>query len=285
MTFLPQWLRAIYRDNGTLVDRSIALQNDDSIPFEIVAAEDQLYIGQYMPFNNLYLEIATPNTNVSSVDVEYWTGSSNAFVGAVDILDGTSVNSISCAQSGVIQFEPDRDESNWSRTVETQDTSNGIPELNAVQIYNLYWMRLVFDADFSVGTTLRRIGYKFTTDEFLESIDPEINLYLNSWETGKTDWNEQILVASQLVIADMKRRGLISHPGMVLRFDDVALATAYRTLMLIYAKLGEAFVGPKQDAMRNFRELMDIKRFTIDKSQDAEANLGEVNNVTWQGVR
>lgn len=272
---LTQWTRIIHDDNGTLIDYTLAAQNSDTIPFELINAEDYVYVGQHFPFNSFFFDVNTANSNAASIEVQVWDG--EQWISAVDILDETKVAGVPLARSGSVIFAPDRDE-DWNFTLDTEDT-DAPPQLSTLRIYNMYWMRFRYSADLSAGTILNKIAYRFATTEMLASINPDINQYLTSWESGKANWDEQLINASEFVAMDMKNRGLILHKGQVLRMGEVSLATAYRALMLIYVGLGPDFEFKLNDAKENYKELSRFKRMTLDATRDGVENSAEVVNV------
>lgn len=278
---LAQWIRVFYSNNGVLTDYSLAAQDTDAIPFPIVAAEDYLYIAQYFPFNNFYLELNTVNSLASVMTVQYWYG--KEWVNAVDLIDATKVNGVSLAKSGVVQFSPSR-RYKWQEIVDTKEEQGSL--LTSLEIYNNYWLRVKFSSDLSLTTALESVGYKFTNDDMLSAIDSEINNYLLAWGgVGKLDWNEQIVLASQYLIYDLKSKGLIIHPGNILRFDDVSLACAHRALMIIYAQLGESFLGKYNYSLGMYNELMSIKRFNFDVDLDGRLDKQEISNSVGKLIR
>lgn len=279
---LNQWIRVFHDDNGTFKDLSIALQNNTAVDFPFIAAEDKLYISQNMPFNNFFMELDTVNDTSTAITVEAWDGQN--WKPVVDILDGTSAGGVSLSVSGVIQYSPDRDEI-WDSVEDTRDepVAFGIP--SSIVLYDSYWLRVSWSSDLNAATKLRKLAYYFATDEQLQSIDPEINNYLTSWESGKTTWAEQIILSSQILVSDLAARGMIVHPGQVLRFEDVSLATTYRTLALIYNTLGQGFEFQRDDALKQYSGLLSVKRFTFDKNKNAQVDRGELFNTVGKGVR
>jgi hypothetical protein len=85
------------------------------------------------------------------------------------------------------------------------------------------------------------------------------------------------MLASEHVVIDFKGRDLIKHPGQILRFEDVSLATAYLTLSIIYNKLGPGFDSQKTNALAQYDKLTQIRRFTF--GNDARADVGEVQGT------
>jgi len=277
---ITQWIRVIHEDDTTLTDLTLAAQNSDTMALPLVSAEDYVYIGQHFPFNNWFTDINTANSNAATWSIDVWDGS--AWQAAVDILDETTVGGVPWSRSGVLQFSPDRDEG-WVRTLDTSD-SDGPTGLTGLKLYNLYWMRVKPSANLSAGTILNTFGYRFANTQMLDGIDPELSNYLTSWESGKTDWDEQLQLGSEHVISDMKSRGMVVHPGQILRIDEVGLATAYKTLIdIIYPVLGPDFDSRKEDYQKAYNKLMSIKRFTIDQNLDGQEDAREVSN-TPQGV-
>ena len=76
--------RVIFSENGTLTDISYEMDdfraNSVTIPF--VAAEDKIYIGAELPFNNKYFDVETVNDAASVMSLEIWF--SQEWVSAVD---------------------------------------------------------------------------------------------------------------------------------------------------------------------------------------------------------
>jgi hypothetical protein len=265
---LAQWIRVFFSDNGVLTDYSIEAQQNSQLAFPAVATQDYIYVAQYFPFNNLFIEIDTANANASALSCEYWDG--QQWRAGVDSVDATKSSGATLAVAGVFQFSPNKNYK-WQIIKDTSETGNTPVQLQSLSIYDAYWMRLKVSADLSAGTKIRKISYAFTTNQIMLGIDPEINQYLTAWGgASKLDWNEQIILASQHLVADFKARQLIVGVGNIVRFDDIALAVAYRTLGLIYAQLGEAFKAKYDDSVIQYNKLLGIKRFTLDRNDDAQ---------------
>lgn len=277
---LSRYIRVIHSDNGTLTDKSLVSQdrtNTFSLP--IVSGEDYIYIGQYYPTNNLYFSIDTANTNSATISIDIWN---NEWTSAVDILDATSDSGKSMAQSGVVQWDIDRDNMGWTRLHDPTDEGADLG-FNTLDIYDLYWIRIGFSADLSSGSDINQVGYKFASDNDIKALAPDINDYLASWETGKTNWEEQLLEGSKQLINWLKINGKIAHAGQLLRFDEVNIACAYRTLAIIYEGLGgENFRLMRDDMMANFyREIRNMP-FVIDRDNSSSVDVsGEVARVSF----
>jgi hypothetical protein len=279
---LTQWVRTIFNDNSVLTDFSIESQNREAFTIPYVAGQDYIYVAQYFPFNNMFIEVSTANDQASVASIDYISG--KQWVAAVDVVDGTKSTGFSLGKTGVIQFTPD--EYNWTNINDPRKLNGSSLGIETLPIFDLYWIRLKFSADLKATTAIKSISYNFSSDRLLESIDPEIDNYKTAWGgSGKTNWVEQTMLGSQHVIADLKSKGLILAPGNILRFDDVCLATTYRTLMGIYAMLGKDFEEKYKNAEKEYKGLMDIKRFTFDKNQDGKVQSNEISLTVAQGVR
>lgn len=277
---LKNYIRVFFSDNGTLTDQSIPVSDGTGFVPAVTAAEDYLYVGQYFPFNNFFFDSATGNVSGSVISVDTWNGSE--WCSGVDIMDATSIGGATFAQAGVVQFEPDHDES-WNRINDTSlETGSG---LESIKLYDMYWIRIGFSADPSASMSINTLFYAFCSNSQLTAINPDINEFLDKWESGKTNWNEQIMLASEHVVADLKERGLAKTNGQILRFDDVALATAYKTLSLISIPFGKAYEDKRKEYEKAYHRIMNSQRFTFDITNDGKVQLGEIQNTVARGVR
>lgn len=280
--FLNQWIRVIFNNNTVLSDLSIGLSNREAQTIDIVYNQDEILVGQYYPFNNLFAEVSTANDVASVISAQYWTG--RDWTSCIDMLDGTAVGGKTLSRSGMIQYSPDVHNS-WVNTSDTRTENTNIG-ITSLAILDLYWMKLKFSASLKATTAIKSLSYAFTNDRMLTALDPEVAQYLTSWGgVGKTDWLEQILIASQQVVMDLKSKGLIVAPGNILRFDDVSMACAWRTLINIYTMLGENMKAKRDIAIQEYNKALDIKRFSFDKNSDALLTRSELVSTITAGVR
>ena len=279
---LYEYIRVFNSDNGTLTDESLINQEDGSVlSFAFTAAEDYKYIAKFSPFNNFFIQIDTANTDASVMSIDYYDGSN--WRAAVDVLDGTSTSGVTLAKSGVVQFSPNISYG-WQRVNDTSD-NNSPTELQTLNVYDAYWLRIKFSANPSAGTDVKKIAYAFTTTQQLNDLDIKIDKFFNTFATGKTDWQNEIMTASIHVVKDMMSRGLIREEGQLLRLSDVSLATDYKTLELICAAL-----GPNQEKKREYwrskyNEVLSQRVFSIDKDGDGRLDRQEISGTTGSLVR
>ena len=278
---LNQWIRVIKHVSEVYTDVSMELSQRESVAIPL-ATTDALFIGQHYPFNNLYVGVSAVNANTAHMHVAYWNN--KEWESAVDVLDATKATGKTLAQSGAIQWSPDRDESKWADTADTRDNS-APPQLASFAIYDMYWLRLKPSANLSSLAAINRVGFAFCTSSQLLDIDPELNNYLGAWATGKINWTDQILVATEHLISDLKGRGLVVHAGQILRPDEFTLAVKYRTLSLIYGQLGPEFLPKTQAYFSEYQNQISQKAYTIDKNADGEATRSEIKGTQGGLVR
>lgn len=272
---LLNYIRLFTNISSTLTDKSLTNQDDTQTVGLVLANTDYIYVAQRYPFTNLFIHMDTVNTNASVLSAQYWDGT--AWRSAVDMMDGTSLAGATLGKSGGIQFSLD-DEYSWTKVWDTSDTV-APTELQTLKIYNSYWMRLKVSATLSAGTDSKEIGYAFTTSQRLKDFDVEIDGYLASFATGKTDWIDEIKTGSKLVVQDLKRMGLIMGPGQVIELDDVYVPTSLRTLALIYSHLGPSYKDKLEAMMKEYDKALNIRRFTFDENADGKLEDREISGT------
>jgi hypothetical protein len=269
---LLNYIRVFTNISSTLTDKSLANQDDASTVSLVLASGDYVYIAQRYPFTNVFIHMDTVNTNASVLSGQYWDGT--AWRDAVDVMDGTSVGGKTLAQSGAVQWSLDADYS-WNITNDTELT--GAPtELSTLRIFNSYWFRLKVSATLSAGTDSKEIGYCFTNSQRLKDFDVELDGYLASFATGKTDWIDEIKTGSKLLVQDLKRMGLIMGPGQIIELDDVYVPCSLRSLALIYSNLGPSYKDKNLAIMAEYDKAMNIRRFTFDADADGKLTQREI---------
>jgi hypothetical protein len=245
----------------------------------IVATEDAIYLGSDLPFNHRYFEIETANASGSFVSVDYYC---NGWQAAVDVLDGTDVNGATFNRSGVIQWTP-----NKSYGWEMRDTNSPgitITELQALSIYDLYWMRLKFSGNFSATTKLKYIGHKFATEDDIAVFYPDLvkSEVLEQFEAGKTKWTEQLVAASEIVVRDLKSRGLIKSGNQILDYAIFTEATVHACAEIIFNSFGANYRQAKTDAHAEFKRALSISVMNLDSNADGRLDTAErVQSTGW----
>lgn len=234
--------RIIFKDNADLKDKSTDCSRFWFTGYKqtIVEGEDALYIGYEFPFNDVYLNLTQVNSaeTASSLEVSVWNG--NAFKPVAELFDETRTGDATLKKSGHIHFEPDRNFL-WARE-STNDAGEKIPELEGVNIYDRYWIKIDFIGEFpEIG--FGWMGQKFAEDRDLESEHPDLvrTDLMSAWQTGKTDWKEQIVLASEFLGSDLKNRRIIDDKVQLLDRNELRRVLVPKVAEIIFKGMGTAY--------------------------------------------
>lgn len=275
--------RVIWSDNSVLKDISAEV-NDfsrDSYVIPLVAAQDKIYIGSELPFNHKYFDVSVVNDQASVISIKIWTGS--AWQSVVDLKDQTALSGVCLAQDGEISFARDIDQNGWYCERDTQN----ITELSSLRIFNLYWCQLTFSADIKATTAIAYIGQKFCDDTNLYAEYPVFNnsnLKL-AYESGKTDWHVQCLVASEAIVRDLRTKGIIVRRDQILDSSLYQNACVHKVASIIFAGLGNGYRDARNDAEANYQKSLNIKFHEVDLNADGQTDAYEKTFSSAYGSR
>lgn len=261
--------RILYSNNGILSDLSYELENyhSESASLNFVAAEDKIYIGSRYPFNSKYLKVDTANAVSSSVSFKYYDG--NQFRAVVDTIDETAVSGATLNRSGHVTFVPNQDYA-WVR-----EDSTDITEINTVTVYGMFWLEVSFSAD--IAFELSWIGNLFNTTNDIAAEYPDLvrSNMLIAWEAGKTDWEEQSVIASSLIVDDLVTQGVISSANQLLERRVLRSVAVAKTAELIYTGLGDDYEDQRNVARGEYKKRLHKDLFKVDKNGNGMLDLVE----------
>lgn len=272
----------IFSDNGTLSDLSYKVEDyhANTVTIDYTTSADYLYVGSEFAFNSLFFDLSTANTASAVMTIEHWDGSS--WEAMVDLVDETSTGGASWGQSGHVTWTP-----NKQKVWQKNDTvkSNGSVEITGlgdVTIYDLYWLRISFDATLDVGTALNWIGPKFCNTN---DVDGEYRLlsksaFKTSYESGKTDWEKEIVLASRLIVEDLKAKESIYSGDQLLErrvFKDVCVS---KVAELVFTNLGDDYVDDATRARNEYKSRLNKKNYKADKNNDGRLDKQELGVST-----
>jgi len=275
--------RFIHDNNGTLADTSVNVNNyysgtTGSIAF--VAADDKLYIGSIQPFNSMYFKLSTAASTDGGISIKYWDGSTT-WRSAVEVHDET----VGFTSSGYISWQVDR-QYGWSR----EDTVDGsgaarIAALSSVTIYDMFWAEITFATDETF--VLDWIGQIFSNDNELQTEYPELlnTSLLTAIESGKTDYEEQNVRASRILVDDLITKGIIKHQSNILDKDKLTTIAVCKVAELVYNMLGDDYIDQKREARNEYRSRLKKVLFNVDANSDADLSVGERKTKQGFGYR
>lgn len=257
--------RIILSKDGVLSDLSLPLCDylADSSVLNLEADTDYLYIGSLVPFNHLYIDVKVANTTNSSLSIQVYNN--NTWEDCVDVIDGTKTGAKTLAKSGIVQFALSS-QKGWSY----ESYSYDIPELSVTNIFDFYWCRISVSVDLFATTEINYIGHRFCTDTDINSMYPMLNNsnLMTAYKTGKTNWLEQILTASEFIIRDLQGRGLIKAAGQIFDYGRFKNPCIYKTVEIIFGALGQGYTDERNDARKAYQDDMHNARFNFDRKMD-----------------
>ena len=274
---LPQ-SRVIFARNSTLTDYSRELSDleEGGVALSIAHATDALYIGSDMPFNHRHLQLALANKNTvaGSISVEIWDGS--AWRAAVNVLDLTSVSGVPFSRAGTILWTASRSYE-WARQCSTEDMGASEP-LSAIKIYDKFWARLKFSADFAF--TLDYVGHKFSKDSDLRTYYSDLDRdEVREAFFGEPTENFDALhiAAAGELIRDLRARQVIWSGNQILEPDQFRDAGSHKVAEIVYSPGGLNRPEHRDAAVEKYAESMDKLNFKVDK-----AGTGKIE--PWQAI-
>lgn len=257
--------RFFWDDDGTLTDQT----KEWSDPHSNTALWDgksYLYISSYLPFNHKYFDIDVANDQDGTLAIEIWyNGDWRAVSDIIDFSDKLTA-------SGNIVFTID-DTYGWTNESDSSD----IDELSTTKVYDAYWARITLACATDSALKLNYIGYKFAEDSDLLIKYPMLrNQSLKTaFETGKTDWKDQLIIASQFIISDLKSRNLVFSKDQLLDIHRFKDACCYKAAEMIFGGLGEKWFDYVIKAQERYKEDMNMDNYGIDQNADSVLSRSE----------
>ena len=265
--------RVIWEDNVTLRDISRNVNDvfSTATVLPLVAAEDYLYIGSEMPFNHRYFQVQSANDQVSSVSVSLWTGSS--WVAALDVIDDTaSATGATLSRAGIIQWTKNKNTS-WTRESESANVTG----LSGTNVYDMFWARLTFSGDLKATTSLRYVGHRFANDSQLGGLYPDLvrTSVITAFQTGKTNWNEQHVLAAEEIIADLRSKQQIWSGSQVFDWQKLTTAAIHKVAEVIMRSFGDDFVQRRVEARTDYDDALNKSLVGFDRNGDGNLDRSE----------
>jgi hypothetical protein len=261
--------KVVFSDNGVLSDLSSSLSDvqDGDAEFDVVAAEDYIYIGSEQPFNHRFFSMLSPNSIACSISVDIWDGS---WTPAVDVQDLTKLEGAAFGKSGLVIWTPQ-----IYKFWRMQPASSDITGLSGTSYYNLYWVRMKFSSDISVG--LKYVGHKFARDSDLNVYYAELNnssrraAYFDGTDHEDEDsWDIVHIAAAEEIIRDLRAKQVIWSPNQILDPDQFRDASIHKLAEIVFTAFGPSHRDKRDDAAKYYAKAMDKVNFRVDRNGDAK---------------
>ncbi len=274
----------IFFDNNTsFEDMSITLLTylEKTHTVDFVAADDKLYFGRRKPFNTIYVEMSTVNTNASTMTVKFFDETTSTFIAVTDLVDET----FGLTQSGFIQFK-------------NPNTSASEPwTTNAINSTTKYWIQISFSADLLSTTAIQGMNLVFSDDDDMKGIHPGVENYLR---TGTSSFILHHQSARDWIINSLRRDGKLkvqlgdSGDGLIADLDvwDVHLPeqvnrwSVFLALHSLFKQLGTQPDDQFNEMAKNYLtlagEAKDVYYLSLDLDDDGTMDIEEraVENST-----
>lgn len=249
--------------NTTDLSNTLDNYRASAVAFAVTAGQ-YLYIGQEMPFTNLWFEVDSPST-VAARQVAVQVRFAQQWVDAVDLFDGTAVGGAAMAQPGRVSWAL-----RWDRCWDWDIRTEYVAGLEGFELYDLFWARLSWSGSLSNSLTLRYIGQKFCSDAEIYTFYPDLrNQSLKTTFGGsslKTDWREQSFAASDVIVRDLISKRIIRDRGQIADWRLFVEPAVHKTAEIVYRGLGAAYRDDAQAATKAYSQAMQIESFRIDKA-------------------
>lgn len=251
--------------NTTDVSQELRTYRGDAVAFELTT-NDEIYFATDRPFNHFYVKFGTVNATPVSFTVEYWD--SQQFRPMFETIDHTN----GLTEDGYIEFTPDRDYA-WVRE---SDSTDKVP-LQSFKVYDKAWLKITITGTIDVGTTLQWVGQMLCDEDdlFGEFSDFARSNFKTAFESGKADWEEQRVLASQRVVEDLQANGIIEFKEQLVDRFFYKSAAVQKTAELIYRQLGDDFVDQKEDARLEYNKRINRRLNRVDKDHDGRLDREE----------
>ena len=216
-----------------------------------------IYFGLYKPFNHIYLEVGTANSNASTMTIQYYNGSSYTSISRM--LDDTQ----GLTRSGYISFDRPTD---WALSTEGGESK--------------YFIKISFSANLSAGTTIQGMNLVFSDDQDLKGVYPHVINYLTANETTFILRHEN---SRDLIIQELRNRGFQKKGANnsfyenldawdLLEINEVRLWSTYLTMANIFSSLqsneGDVYKEKSEDYLKKAEFYKAGAYLTLDKDDD-----------------
>ena len=235
----------------------------------------RFYIGNEVPFNNIYFRVDRANSQTAYPSVFLWNGLE--FVEAIGIRDATASGGATLAKSGHISWTTDPDEF-WN----IEEDTNNIPELTQnstppPRVLNNYWIRIDVPAAIDDTTCIDWIGHVFSNDDDLETEHPDLLLskVLQRYDSSKDDFFELHVRGAEIVLNDLITQGLLQDAGQIFSYSQMRNLCVPKVSEIIYSSMGDPFFENARVARAEYEARRSKIDLIVDKNKDGHISSEE----------
>lgn len=246
----------------------------DGFAAVLSSTEDYLYFGRFKPFNAVYVELTTANTNANDLTIEF--SEESTFTAVSNLVDETK----GLTRSGFIR---------WDRALDMK--------AQTVNSESKFWIRIRPGADFSAGTEIKGMNIVFSDDQDLKAEYPEILSLISSNETTYILRHQ---AARDDIIQNLRNRGHLKRlsatpqsqddlitesrreniePWDLLDSEEINRWSVFKTLHKIFSNLqsgeDDFYQQKAAEFKRKAKEAGDLYYISIDTNDDGFAGAGE----------
>lgn len=276
MALFSDDLTVFHDDNSSFTDFSFEAQNfiRDEFSVELVSAEDYLYVGLFKPFDRLYVEMRTANTNANTFDAEYWNGT--AFVDLSNFLDLSK----GMTRSGMITWTKSDD---WASTT--------------VNSENLFWIRMKPSADHSVGTEIQGLNIVFSDDDDMREEYRNVDSLRNRNDTSFIAFHQ---AAREWIVQKLRNQGNVKRDNQfsaellditkwdLLKSEQVNEASKFMALARVFDNASDNSDGKFWQLARKYErsanEQFQLFLLTLDNDNDGIIDDAEKSAITFARI-
>lgn len=267
-------MRVLFKDVSSISEITKQINKFKSDTYQMnMTPNDAIYISSDFPLNHFYVKVGEiGNIEDSQMTIEYW--SNLGWAPVANLNDYT----YSLAESGFVEFTPNKDES-WLRE-DTNSQGSLIADLESIKIYDQHWIKITFSQTLTQDIELEWIGSKFSDDDDLFSEYPIFNdsTFLTSFEAGKIDWEEQHVKAASLIIQDLKKKNVIMGPEQVLDRSIMLPASVCKTAEIIFNAFGKDYNDQRLAAKNEYDRRIDLSAYAVDTNNNGILDAVDVQS-------
>lgn len=269
-------LVVMYDDNSVFSDLSLDASDyiRDNFTLQLSATEDYLYLGYDRNFGACYIESPTPNTNASTLGLEYWDGTAWQTLDAQDETKGLT-------RSGFIQ---------WDKSLLTSTT---------IDSKTAFFIRIRPSADQS-ATVIRGINIVYSDDSRMKREFFEID-NSNLLPVGETSHITTHAAARDMIIQQLRNMNYIKEddsgtkssltPWDLHDIFEIKEAATFLALSKVFFNLSDSvddnWWQKYREYQDKFEESFRLARISLDLDNDGVEDTDEKlrKSQSWRWSR